>query len=69
MPVQMMNFRRRALPIAMAAGLLLSLGGCVVYPSGYGYGYGGYAPAYYAPPVYGSVIIGGGGWYGGGRWR
>jgi hypothetical protein len=44
----------------------VSLTGCVVYPSGYGYGYapGYYSPGYaYAPPV--GVVVGGG-WWGGG---
>jgi hypothetical protein len=41
----------------------LGLSGCVAYPDPY-YGYGGY-PAYYGPPVAGSVYIGGGGWHDG----
>lgn len=49
---------------AVAAALVvaaLGLSGCVYYPT-YGYPYStAYAPA---PPVYGSVTIGGG-WYGG----
>jgi hypothetical protein len=59
--------------------LTATLAGCVVYEPGPGYGYGyaapapGYAyaapaPAVYGPPVYGSVVIGGG-WGGGRRWR
>jgi hypothetical protein len=36
--------------IALAAMAAL-LSGCVVYPSGYGYGRPYYAPAVYAPPV------------------
>jgi len=68
MSVSGVNFRKRVAAVALIGAALLSLGGCVVYPGGYGYG--GYAPAYYAPPVYGSIFIGGGGWYGGGgRWR
>lgn len=44
----------------------MTLGGCVYYPSNYGYGYTGYAaPAYVAPPVSGSVVIGMGNWWGG----
>ena len=52
---------------ALVAAVALGLSGCVAYPDPYyGYGY----PAYYAPPVAGSVYIGGGGgWYrGGGGW-
>jgi hypothetical protein len=58
MHVRLMNFMKR--PLALAAVLLVagaSLSGCVVYPSGYGYGYG---PSYYAAPVYGGVFVGGG---------
>jgi len=69
MRVPTMNFRKRAIgPVLALAIASVSLAGCVVYPGGYGYGYapGYYAPAVIAPPVYGSVIIGGG-W--GGGWR
>jgi hypothetical protein len=40
-----------------------ALAGCVVYDPGpgYGYGYAAPPPAVYGPPVYGSVVIGGGG--------
>ncbi|CAG4908933.1 unnamed protein product [Acidocella sp. C78] len=47
---------RRLLLAAFAAGAALTLGGCVYYPSSYGYGYGYYAPP---PVVYGGVTIGG----------
>lgn len=48
--------------LALVAAVALGLSGCVAYPDpyyggGYGYGY----PAYYGPPVTGSVFIGGGG--------
>ncbi len=69
--------RLRAAVVFGALGLALS--GCVVYPSSYGYGYGGgyySAPAYYAPPVVVGVGGGwgwgrgwGGGWGGGGHWH
>ena len=39
--------------------LIVGLAGCVVYeptPAPYAYA----APAYYGPPVYGSVVVGGG---------
>lgn len=56
----------------LVAAVALGLSGCVAYPDPY-YGYGGYGyPAYYGPPVTGSVFIGGGGWHDGwGRrdWR
>ncbi len=61
---------RRLGAVAALALAAASLGGCVYYPSGYGYGYGyspGYyaaPPAYYAPPV---SLYFGGGW--GHRWR
>lgn len=48
---------------ALVAAVALGLSGCVAYPDPY-YGYGGY-PAYYGPPVAGSVYIGGGGWHDG----
>jgi hypothetical protein len=59
--------------LALVAAVALGLAGCVAYPDpyygGYGYGY----PAYYGPPVTGSVFIGGGGgWHdswGRRRWR
>jgi hypothetical protein len=57
--------------VLLVGGVALGLGGCVAYPAdpyyGYGYGY----PAYYGPPVVGSVFIGGGGWHPGWhrRWR
>jgi len=77
MDIRVMKFRKQTMGALVALALCsLSLAGCVVYPSGYGYGYGGggyYAPAVIAPPIYGSVIIGGGGgWghgWGGGGWR
>jgi hypothetical protein len=48
---------------ALVAAVALGLSGCVAYPDPYyGYGY----PAYYGPPVAGSVYIGGGG---GGGWH
>ena len=59
---------------ALVAAVALGLAGCVAYPDpyyGYGYGY----PAYYGPPVSGSIFIGGGGWHNGWhegwghRWR
>lgn len=43
---------RRLLLAAFAAGAALTLGGCVYYPSSYGYGYGYYAP----PPDRKSVV-------------
>ena len=44
----------------LVAAVALGLSGCVYDPYyGYGYGY----PGYYAPPVTGSVYIGGGGWH------
>lgn len=53
--------------VAAIALACVSLGGCVYYPRGYGYGYaaspGYYQPAYVAPPV---VV---GGWWGGGWGR
>jgi hypothetical protein len=70
----MMKFRkpsetmmpRRLKVAALLAVIGIALSGCVVYPSSYGYGYGGYAaPAYYAPPV---VVGVGGGWGWGGGW-
>jgi hypothetical protein len=56
----------------LVAAVALGLTGCV-YPDPY-YGYGAGYPAYYGPPVAGSVYIGGGGgWHDGGwghrRWR
>ncbi len=51
MRVAAMKFRKS---FAAAAALLLmgaSLAGCVAYPAGYGYGYGGYGGGYYAAPV------------------
>jgi len=47
---------------ALVAAVALGLSGCVAYPDPYygsGYGY----PAYYGPPVAGSVYIGGGDWH------
>ncbi len=60
-------FPRRIKLAAALCALGLGLSGCVVYPSSYGAGYGGYyaAPAYYAPPV---VVGVGGGWGWGGGW-
>ncbi len=60
MRVTAMKFPKRlgAAAVLVLAGL--SLAGCVVYPSSYGYGGGYYAPAVVAPPVYGSIFIGGG---------
>lgn len=57
--------RRTKLALGLGA-LALTLSGCVVYPSSYGSGYGGYyaAPAYVAPP-----IVVGGGWGWGGGWH
>jgi hypothetical protein len=48
----------------LVAAVAVGLSGCVAYPDpyyGYSYGY----PAYYGPPVSGSVYIGGGGWHDG----
>jgi hypothetical protein len=51
----------RLLRCAVAAGCLLALAGCVVYPAGgYGYGYGPPHPVYYG---------GGYGYYGRPGWR
>jgi hypothetical protein len=70
--------RRRMLRIGGAALLLVTLGGCVVYPAGYGNGYARPAyPAYgYAQPAYGyyaappvGVVVGGGYGYGWRHWR
>ena len=71
-----MKFRKASLGAVAALALAAaSLGGCVVYPSGYAYnsyGYGGYGyapPVYVAPPpVFGGIFIGGGGGWGR-RWR
>jgi len=53
----------RLRPLMAIAALAALLAGCVVYDPAPGY-YGG-GPAYaYAPPVYGGVVIGGGGYYG-----
>ena len=49
---------RAALLPALALGLAAMLGGCVVYPAGYGYR----QPGYYSAPV-----VGYGGWGGGGH--
>lgn len=56
--------------LTIAAAALLALGGCVVAPAPYLYGYPayGYAPGYVAAPT---VVVGGGwgwgwGWHGGG---
>lgn len=65
--------RRSSLKTGIVLGAMAALlSGCVVYPSGYGYGRGYYAPAVYAAPV----VVGGGwgwGWHGGwggrGCWR
>ncbi len=61
--------------VALLGAVAVCLAGCVVYPSGYGGGYG-YAPAYYAPaPAYYAPPVAldfdfGGGWGGGHRhWR
>jgi len=54
----------------VVAAIALGLAGCVAYPDPYYGGYG-YGPAYYGPPVTGSIFIGGGwhdGW-GRRRWR
>ena len=52
-------------PLMALAALAAVLTGCVVYDPAPGYYAPGYAPGYaYAPPVYGGVVIGGGGWYG-----
>jgi len=54
----------------VVAAVALGLAGCVAYPDPYYGGYG-YGPAYYGPPVTGSIFIGGGwndGW-GHRRWR
>ncbi len=52
----LLRIRRTALLPVLALGLATLLGGCVVYPAGYGYGY---QPApYYAGPV----VTYGGGW-------
>ncbi|MCU4160550.1 hypothetical protein AiwAL_10600 [Acidiphilium sp. AL] len=64
-------FRKILLMTAVGAAAL-ALSGCVYYP-GYGYGYGGYGGygyggGYYAPPVSGSVTLGGGWWGGGDDW-
>jgi peptidoglycan/LPS O-acetylase OafA/YrhL len=68
--VEGLKFPRRIKLAAALCAIGLGLSGCVVYPSSYGYGYGGYygGPAYYAPPV---VVGVGGGWGWGGRrgWR
>lgn len=61
------TFRKMRLGTISAVIASMTLGGCVYYPSNYGYGYPGYtAPAYVAPPVSGSVVIGMGDWWGGG---
>jgi hypothetical protein len=57
----------------LVAAVALGLTGCVAYPDPYYGGGYGYGPAYYGPPVTGSIFIGGGGgWHDGwGRrhWR
>ena len=62
----------RVIRLAMAIGVLLGLGGCVVPPApypAYGYGYGYGYPGYYGPAlVAGPTISIGGGW-GRGHWR
>ena len=55
----------------LAAAVALGLGGCVAYPAPGPYGYYeqpyyGYGPAYYGPPVVGTVVIGGGHFH---HWR
>jgi hypothetical protein len=58
---------RGLMRILLVGAVALGLGGCVAYPAGPYYGGYGYAP-YYAAPVAGTVVIGGGGgWHG--RWR
>ncbi|WP_144111860.1 hypothetical protein [Paraburkholderia sp. BCC1886] len=55
------------LRLLLATLFVLGLGGCVVAPPGYGYGYApayGYAPGYYAAPSV-DVGIGIGGGHGG----
>jgi hypothetical protein len=73
-----MRFGSRGwIKLALIGAVTLGLSGCVAYPADPYYGWG-YGPAYYAPPVTGSIFIGGGwgrgwgGWHGGwgGRhWR
>ena len=53
----------------VVAAVALGLAGCVYpdpYYGGYGYGYG---PAYYGPPVTGSIFIGGHDGWGRRHWR
>ena len=60
----MVRFRSFAFLPLLAFGLVMLLGGCVVYPAG-GYGY---QPApYYAPPVV-EFGYGGGGYHGHRGW-
>jgi hypothetical protein len=46
------------LRVAAVIALATGLAGCVVYEPAPGYAY---APAVYGPPVYGTVVVGGGG--------
>ena len=62
----------RVLKPLVLIGALFALSACYVAPPppGYAYAPGYYAPGYYyAPPVVGSVNVGVGGGYWGGRWR
>ncbi|HLI21294.1 MAG TPA: hypothetical protein VKV32_09280 [Stellaceae bacterium] len=55
---------RGLLRVLLVGAIALGLGGCVAYPAGYPYYYGGYGyyPYYYGPPA--GVYIGGGwGWH------
>jgi uncharacterized membrane protein YgcG len=54
----MRKFLKRMLTIVTVSVMALSLGGCVVYPGGYGWGHGGWGD--------GGHHHGGGGRHGGG---